>query len=438
MPIKLAYLPPSQIDLVSGKIGAPMRVGQPDVSIRVGVGGIAAYSGSAKAGTAWRGVATSSNYTIISVLRDSAGRGVKRHVVDADHLGVVDRIFQLALSTTNTIEFTPFINNSTPHVLLGTNTIPSDRPVVVAARTNGTEVSVWLNGAKEASSAASSLAPIKSTDVVGVCNIVTTVVDNPFSGDLYGAWIVDGAVSDAVLSAVKSPADAWRLLFDPQRIVVPMSDADSSAADTNTPTDSAVSVSARLSVATDTNTPTDSAVSTTTRLSVANDTNTPTDSAVSVSTRLSVATDTNTPTDSAVASVTTAGESVASDTNTPTDSAVSVSARLSVATDTNTPTDSAVSVSTRLSVATDTNVPTDSTVAERPASIEAVAVDSVIFTDSAVASNGPEVIAELGHFGEEKNVDALKVIRAIQAMEDDTIIEVVLMLQLSGVLKELV
>jgi hypothetical protein len=175
------------------------------------------------------------------------------------------------------------------------------------------------------------------------------------------------------------------------------------ASDTNTPTDSSVSVTTRLSVATDTNTPTDSAISgvantciasdtvsfsdsavnVSSLVAVAVDTNTPTDSAVSITQRISVAVDTNTPTDSAVS--VTERISTASDTNTPNDSAVSVIQVIVVAVDTNTLTDTADSVTSRLSVAEDTISVSDSAVGQSVTANESVAEDSISLTDSSVS-----------------------------------------------------
>lgn len=155
------------------------------------------------------------------------------------------------------------------------------------------------------------------------------------------------------------------------------------AADTNTPTDSAVSLTNRISTASDTQTPTDSGTSFTNRISTASDTQTPTDSAVAASVLVAAASDTTTPTDSAVAG--SALPATAADTNTPTDSAAATSSLVAVAADTATPTDSAVSETQRIAAAADTNTPSDSAVATIAAAGVATAADTNTPTDSAAA-----------------------------------------------------
>lgn len=193
------------------------------------------------------------------------------------------------------------------------------------------------------------------------------------------------------------------------------------AADTITFSDSAVSISQRLSVGSDTITFSDSGVSISQRLSVGSDTLTFSDTAVSISVRISVgedtitftdsgeaatgvpvgAADTITFSDSAAAAVTLPVE--ASDTLSFTDSAVSVSERLSVGEDTLTMSDSALSgvtntvaaedtltvsdsaeaVTTSPSEASDTLVTSDSAVATLVPAGESFAADTIVFSDSA-------------------------------------------------------
>jgi hypothetical protein len=164
------------------------------------------------------------------------------------------------------------------------------------------------------------------------------------------------------------------------------------AADTITFSDSAVSITTRLSVAVDTITLSDSAVSVTTRLSVAADTLTLTDSAVSVTTRLNVAADTVSFSDSAVALPAYAVD--AADTIIFTDSAVSISARISVAADTLTLSDSAESISVRLSAAEDTINFSDSAEGDAVTGVTAEAEDTLTLSDAAVSVTSRLSVAE--------------------------------------------
>lgn len=183
------------------------------------------------------------------------------------------------------------------------------------------------------------------------------------------------------------------------------------AADTITLSDSAVSITQRLSVATDTVTLSDSAVSVTQRLSVASDTITLTDSAAGGSVLPAVASDSISLADSAVSIsqlVTTASDTLAL-----TDAADSITQRLSVAVDSLsltdsatashgtlisdandavTLTDSAVSISQRLSVATDSIILLDSAVAHNTTAV-AVASDFLSLTDSAICVSSAAAVS---------------------------------------------
>ncbi len=153
---------------------------------------------------------------------------------------------------------------------------------------------------------------------------------------------------DAVISAVGTPSAGFVLSASHTCAVILVTYKAAATAKTATDTlalsDSAVSITQRISTASDTVAVTDSAVSITQRLAAGTDTVALSDSAVSTTNRISVAVDGVTLTDSAVGSHSAAHSPTATDTLTLTDSAVSTTNRTSTASDSVALSDSAVCV----------------------------------------------------------------------------------------------
>ncbi len=195
-----------------------------DVDFRNTVGGTAAYGASNKK-RIWLGQTHGPNYTLVAVIRDSVGRDTTRNFFDADSLaiGSESRIWQFRVQSSNALYAEIFNSSGSNFNVTASVTTPSDRAIVVCARVSGTEITLWSEGALVGTGSLSGTAKAMTTaDYVAVGNFCG-YADQPFLGDIFGTWIVDGALSDAVLKSLRSPQDAWQLFTTPRRAVFPAS-----------------------------------------------------------------------------------------------------------------------------------------------------------------------------------------------------------------------
>ena len=189
---------------------APSTIAGNGLALRAGPGGLAGTNPSGNTVTynlQTTPGASSQNYTVLAFILNN-GAGGTQNPIDADD-GGVGRIFQLRLNA-NAGEFIPFDSNGS-NFATGTNTAPTNRPVLLAGRVQNSVASVWLDGVRTIGNTmsgtprtlASPSALLMIGDRVGGSGV--------FGGQIYMAAHFSRALSDVeLISLSRNP---WQL-FD--------------------------------------------------------------------------------------------------------------------------------------------------------------------------------------------------------------------------------
>jgi hypothetical protein len=192
--------------------------GTPEAQRRAGPYGVAAYGAGANR-SMYNGVATTrSDYTAIVVVRDFSDRSVNRSPIDADNVDS-NRCFQLRFDAAACANFIPFDTVGATYSVTTENASLEFGPQLstMAGRVWGTDASVFLNGRKHTSGAktitGTPLGVVSGQYVSIGANSRASTPTQAFTGDIYAAMILDGAVSDPELIAITQ--DPWGRLLRP-------------------------------------------------------------------------------------------------------------------------------------------------------------------------------------------------------------------------------
>ena len=190
---------------------------------RTGPSGSAVYSSGATNAERWTGIETGSDFTIIALVLDSSGRGSNRSPIDADNNSTVGRNWQFRLGTTNRLEF--FVFNTSISVF-GTGptavTSATDPSVLVGRVANGV-VNSWLNGiGGTPTTITGTQQTLTAAELLGVGGRVDSggAVSQFFGGNIYGLFVVAGALPDGLIQSFVSPDKVWAWAFEPREIQV--------------------------------------------------------------------------------------------------------------------------------------------------------------------------------------------------------------------------
>ena len=190
----------------------------------VGLAGLGVAAGAnANSKLRWRMQgATGNNYTAFTVVTDTVGRGALRIPFSTDNPADIRRL-QIRISATNQAEITVFDTTGTAVNIAGGSV--SAGLNVIAARVNGTAISVWLNGVNTASgtlAAAAQSHTVGSTIAVGNLASPATAAQ-PMRGPIHLCALINGALSDGEMAHYGGPHALpllWQL-FAPRRVWVP-------------------------------------------------------------------------------------------------------------------------------------------------------------------------------------------------------------------------
>ncbi len=200
-------------------------------AVETGAAGFAARGGSSRASrwdaTRFRG---STDYTLLAVVLDDTGRSVNRNPFDADNTSGT-RVFQFRVDSGNKLSFIPFNTPGSNWPVGGVTNTPSDRPIVIAARAQNNNLSVWLEGRQDGTSTASgTLRTLQTSGAqLSIGATPTASYTQGFGGQIYLCVHYPYALSDAELSSIRTPGAAFGFVFAPRSIWVPVSVGGGSA-----------------------------------------------------------------------------------------------------------------------------------------------------------------------------------------------------------------
>ena len=238
VPFQFCYIPP--LGRASLAINAAF-VDRRNLGLfsRSGVSGGAVYSSGSVNAERWTGVETGTDFTVIAIVLDSAGRGVIRSPIDADNSSTTGRNWQLRFGTTDQLEFIVF---NTALATFGVGpTIASSAadPSVMVGRVSGNVVNSWLNGVGGTpTTITGTQQTLTASELFGVGGRVgnTGSVSQFFGGDIYGLFVIAGALPEALIQSFTSPDKVWAWAFEPRRISVPLSGSISPVPTLSNPT----------------------------------------------------------------------------------------------------------------------------------------------------------------------------------------------------------
>lgn len=181
--------------------------------------------GGSNAREVWLGAgyAPSTSYTLLALLIDDTGRTTLRNPFDADDPdGGGNRVFQLRLTTGSFVEFIAFNTSGSAFTSTGSIATSATLPTVMVGRVmansagTGFEVSGWMNGRKSApATLTGTTRGLDATDAriaVGA-SARASIYQSSFGGQIYCCVYLPWALSDAVLTALSTPADFYAWLF---------------------------------------------------------------------------------------------------------------------------------------------------------------------------------------------------------------------------------
>ena len=196
--------------------GAPQAVGL------AGLGVAAGANANSKLRWLMQG-STGNSYTAFTVVTDTVGRGALRIPFSTDNPADIRRL-QIRISATNQAEITVFDTTGTAVNIAGGSV--SAGLNVIAARVNGTAISVWLNGVNTASgtlAAAAQSHTVGSTIAVGNLASPATAAQ-PMRGPIHLCVLINGALSDSEMVLYGNPQGLpllWQLFAPYQQRIWP-------------------------------------------------------------------------------------------------------------------------------------------------------------------------------------------------------------------------
>ena len=222
VPFKFVYVPPlGRVSLASpatwfGANGSGLLG-------RAGPSGSAVYSSGATNAERWTGIETGSDFTIIALVLDSSGRGSNRSPIDADNNSTVGRNWQFRLGTGNQLQFFVF-NTSLSSFGTGPTAVTSATdPSVLVGRVSNGVVNSWLNGiGGTPTTITGTQQTLTASELLGVGGRVDSggAVSQFFGGNIYGVFVIAGALPEGLIQSFVSPDKVWAWAFEPREIQV--------------------------------------------------------------------------------------------------------------------------------------------------------------------------------------------------------------------------
>lgn len=177
-------------------------------------------------GRNWTGVSTGADYTFLAVVDFYASGTANHAILDSDSTTAGLRTFQFRVdSVLDGVQLTVFNTSGSVFSASGATSLYDLGPVVVAGRVRGTELTAWLNGRIDATATLTGTPrSLDATKLLWLANTGRSQT-TPNLNDILAAEVFDGAMSDAFLSSIRTPADYYSTLFAPRSIWVPVSAA---------------------------------------------------------------------------------------------------------------------------------------------------------------------------------------------------------------------
>jgi hypothetical protein len=154
-------------------------------------------------------------------------------VLDADSSTAALRTMQFRMVTgasSNVCQFLVFNTAGSVFTASGTTDLVTTqslglnrRVAVIAGRILGTELSTWTSGRKEGTATLTGTArSVTGAKQLWLAN-TGRAQSAPNTNSIYAVELFDGALSDAFLASIKTPADYYAAFYTPRRIWVPVS-----------------------------------------------------------------------------------------------------------------------------------------------------------------------------------------------------------------------
>lgn len=222
VPFRFVYVPPlGRVSLASPATWFDARGS--GLLGRTGPSGNAVYSPGITNAERWTGIETGPDFTVIALVRDSSGRGTNRNPIDADNNSGVGRNWQFRIGTTNRLEF--FVFNTALSVF-GTGptaTTSATDPSVMVGRVSNGVVNSWLNGIGGTPvTITGTQQTLLASELLAVGGRVDhlSAVSQFFGGDIYGLFVIAGALPEGLIQSFTSPDKVWAWAFEPREIQV--------------------------------------------------------------------------------------------------------------------------------------------------------------------------------------------------------------------------